>query len=85
MLTLRGGLCSLPFLGGIRVTHLLSFLYCVCGFFCLRPMSCVRNVASFSRLSVRFSLNLAHVLSSPKETNCYKERRNISLCLYPIQ
>jgi hypothetical protein len=33
MLTLRGGLCSLPFLGGIRVAHLLSFLYCVCVFF----------------------------------------------------
>ena len=42
---------SSPVVGGIRVAHLLSFpsfAFCVV---CLRPLSYVHNVASFSGLS----------------------------------
>ena len=38
--------------GGIRAAHRFNFLYCFC-FVCLRPVSCVPNVASFSGLSIR--------------------------------
>jgi len=39
-------------LDGVRVAHLFSFLRCVFYFVCLRPVSCVPNVASFSGLSI---------------------------------
>jgi hypothetical protein len=45
LLTLRGRLASLPGFGGVRVAHLYSFLCCVV---CLRLVSCVPNVATFS-------------------------------------
>jgi hypothetical protein len=41
LLALRGHLASLPGFGGVRVAHLYSFL-------CLRLVSCVPNVATFS-------------------------------------
>jgi len=47
--------------GMFRVAHLYRFLYHVFYFVCLRPVSCVLNVASISGLSIldcllRFSL-----------------------------
>ena len=39
-----------PVFGGVRVAHLFSFLCCFI-FVCLRPVSCVPNVASVSGLS----------------------------------
>jgi hypothetical protein len=42
---------SSPVFGGVRVAQLLSFLLCFC-FVCRRPVSCVPNVASVSRLSI---------------------------------
>ena len=41
LLALRGHLASLPGFGGVRVAHLYSFL-------CLRLVSCVPNVVTFS-------------------------------------
>ena len=38
--------------GGIHVAHLFSFLCCVFMFVCLRPVSCVPNLASISILSI---------------------------------
>jgi hypothetical protein len=48
LLTLRAHPSSHRFLVGNRVAHLLSFLCCVICFVCLRPVSCVPNVANFS-------------------------------------
>ena len=47
LLTVRERLGSLSICGGIRVAHHFSFLCCVMlfVFFCLRPVSCVPNVA----------------------------------------
>ena len=52
LLTLREHMDSLPVFDGIRVAHLFSFLCCVYFFVCLRPVSCVPNVVSFSGLSI---------------------------------
>ena len=41
-----------PVFGGVRVAHLFSFLCCFI-FVCLRPVSCVPNVASVSGFSFR--------------------------------
>jgi len=43
--------CS-PLVFGICVAHRFSFLCCVFYFVCLRPVSCVPNVACFSGLSI---------------------------------
>jgi hypothetical protein len=43
---------SHPVFGGVRVTHLFSFLCCMFCFVCLCPMSCVPNDASFSILFI---------------------------------
>ena len=48
LLALRGCLGLPPIFGGVSVAHLLVFC---CEFVCLRPMSSVSNVASFSGLS----------------------------------
>jgi hypothetical protein len=49
LLALCGCLSSLPGFGGVSVAHRCSYL--CCGFFCLRPVSCVaNNVASFTAL-----------------------------------
>ena len=50
LLALRGRLGLRPVLGGVRIAHRFSFL--CCGIFRLRPVSFVRNVASFSGLSI---------------------------------
>jgi hypothetical protein len=52
LLTLHVHLDSTPVFGEVRVAHLLSFLCCVFYFVCLRPVSCVPNVARFSGLSI---------------------------------
>ena len=54
LFTLRKNMVSPPVYGGVSVAHLLSFLCCVFCFVCivLRPVSCVPNVASFSRLTI---------------------------------
>ena len=49
LLTLREHLSSPSVFGGVRVTHLFTFLCCV--LFCLSS-SCVPNVASVSGLSI---------------------------------
>jgi hypothetical protein len=41
-----------PIISGICTAHLFSFLCCVFNFVCLRPVSCVPNIASFSGLSI---------------------------------
>ena len=49
---------SPPMFGWVRVAHLLSFLcyvFCFC-FVCLRPVSCMSNVASVSGSPLRFFL-----------------------------
>jgi hypothetical protein len=38
--------------GGVRVAHLFSFLCRVFCFVCLRPVSCVPNVANMSGFSI---------------------------------
>ena len=57
LLTLREHLGLPPGFWGVSVVYLFSFLYwCFC-FVCLRPVSCVPNVAGVqSWLSLRFSL-----------------------------
>ena len=50
--TLREHLGSLTVFGGVRVPRLFSFLFCVFGFVCLRPVSYAPNVASISGLSI---------------------------------
>ena len=52
LLSLRWRLGTPPFFGGVRVTHLFSFLCCVICLICLRPVCCVHNVPSFSGLSI---------------------------------
>ena len=51
LLTLREHLGSPLVFGGVHVAHIFSFLCCV--FACLRPVSCVPNIASFSQLFIR--------------------------------
>ena len=60
-----GGKGSLPFVstwvhprffGRVCVVHLFSFLCYIFCFVCLRPVSCVPNVASVSGLPLQFSL-----------------------------
>ena len=51
-ITLREHLVSPPVFGGIRVARLFSFLCCIFCLVCLRPVTCVPNVASFSGLSI---------------------------------
>ena len=54
LLTVRERLGSPPICGRICIAHLFSFLCCVmflC-FVCLRPVSCVLNVARVSGLSI---------------------------------
>ena len=52
LLGLHGHLGSPPVFGGVYVAHIFSFLYCVICFACLRPVSCVPNISSFSGLSI---------------------------------
>jgi hypothetical protein len=52
LLSLRGRQGSLPVFAGIRVGQLFNFLCFVFLVCCLRPVSFVPNVASFSGLSV---------------------------------
>ena len=52
LLALRGRLFSLPAFHWVRVADLISFLYGVFCCVCLRPVSCVLGVASFSALSI---------------------------------
>jgi len=52
LLALRGRLGSSPVFGGVRVAHHFSFLCCVFCFVCLRPVSCVPYIVSFSGLSI---------------------------------
>jgi len=40
------------FFGEVRVAYLFNFLCCVFCFVCLRPVSCMPNVASISGLSI---------------------------------
>jgi hypothetical protein len=64
LLTLRENLGSPPVFGGIHVAHLLGFrcfvLFC---FVCLRHVSCVLNVVSYSGLS--FLISPVVVLDCP--------------------
>jgi len=46
LLVLRGRLSSPSGFGGVSVAHLFIFLCCVFCLVCLRPVSCVCNVAS---------------------------------------
>jgi hypothetical protein len=52
LLTHRDDLGSPPVFGWVRVAHLFNFLCCVVYFLCLRPVSCVPNVARLSRLFI---------------------------------
>ena len=53
LLTLRERLGSPSVFGGVRVSHIFSFLCCVFCFVCLRPVSCVvLNVTSVSGLAI---------------------------------
>jgi hypothetical protein len=52
LLTFREHLGSFPVFGGVRVSHLCGFLCCIFCFVCLRPVSCVTNVASVSGLFI---------------------------------
>jgi hypothetical protein len=51
LIALRGGLGSPPVFSDVRLAHLFTFLCCCFCFVCLRPVSCLSNVASFSGLS----------------------------------
>ena len=51
-LILRQHMLSHPVFGGVRIADLLSFLYCVVFFVCLRHVYCEDNVASDDWLSV---------------------------------
>jgi hypothetical protein len=48
LLTLHEYRGEYPVFGGVCVSNLFSFLCCVICFVCLRPVSCVPNVASVS-------------------------------------
>ena len=52
VLTLCEHMGSPPVFGEGCIAHLFSFLCCVICFACLRPVSCVTNVASVSGLSI---------------------------------
>ena len=52
LLALHGRLCSPPGHCGVRVVHRFSFLYCGILICCVRLLSCVTSVTSFSVLSI---------------------------------
>ena len=62
MLTLCEHLGSPPFLGGSVYAHRVSFLRCVVflSFVCLRPVSCVHNVAGVSGLFILYCLTYTY-------------------------
>ena len=73
LLLFRKNLGSPYVFGGARVLIFLIFCVVLC-FVCLRPVSCVPNVASFSVLSIldcplRFSLTFIYRLVMPLEDN----------------
>ena len=43
---------TLAVFGEVRVANLFKFLFCISSFVCLRPVSCVPNVATVSGLSI---------------------------------
>ena len=52
LIALREHMGSPLVFGGVRVARCFSFLCYVLCFVCLRPVSCLPNVANFSRLSI---------------------------------